>query len=204
MCSWGLAGLVTLLAVLVWAGERFGGSRLSVYDWFPLLGLLPFSLMWTHYIIGSLRRYLGVGKEVNRQYTKLTSIAVLVFILLHPGLLNFQLNRVGLGLPPSSYQAVYPQAVQGAITLGAIGLLIFLAFEFKRWFGKKSWWRFMEYAQIVAMGLIFYHGLILGRELSVGWYRAVWYGYGVSLVAAIVYNYRYDSRVKRRSVHAEE
>lgn len=196
MCSWVLAGLVMLLAVLVWAGERFGGPRLSVYDWFPLLGLLAFSLMWTHYILGSLRRYLNLGKDDNKLYMKTTGIFVLILILLHPGLLNFQLVSDGLGLPPGSYQATYPQTVQGAITLGTIGLLIFLVFELKKWFGKKTWWRFVEYGQIIAMVLIFYHGLTLGRELTVPWYRMIWIFYGVSFLLSIGYNYWQDKLSK--------
>lgn len=192
MCSWGLASVVTLLAFGVWAGQRLGSGSLSAYDYFPLLGLLAFSLMWTHYIAGALRRRLGLEKSVNQVYMKSTSVIVLVLILLHPGLLNFQLNQDGFGVPPESYQAVYPQELLWVITLGLIGLAIFLLFELKRWLGKKPWWKFVEYMQIVAMGLIFYHGLALGRELSVGWYRAAWWLYGVTFVVAVLYNEWYD------------
>lgn len=189
---------MTLLAVVVWAGERLDGGALTAYDWFPLLGLLAFSLMWTHYIVGAIRRKLGLEKSANKLYTRLTGVVVLALILLHPGLLIFQLNRDGFGLPPSSYVQVYAEPMmRGAIMLGTIALLIFLAFECKKWWGEKSWWRFVEYAQLLAMGLIFYHGLTLGRELSVGWYQAVWYLYGISLFAAVVYNYWYDSRQQK-------
>ena len=56
--AWGLSGVVVLLAVLAWldAGNSF--FRLTAFAVFPLLGLIAFSLMWGHYIIGAKRRYL--------------------------------------------------------------------------------------------------------------------------------------------------
>lgn len=196
LCSWLLGLLVLLLAVVVWAGERLDGGSLTTYDTFPLLGLGAFSLMWTHYVLGSLRRSLGVPALENKQYSTITSLVVLVLILLHPGLLVFQLYRDGFGLPPQSYLEVYG-AMKFAIGLGSMALIIFLLFELKRKFQKKSWWKFVEYAQIIAMAMIFYHGLSLGRELSIGWYRLVWYLYGISLFSAILYNTRHDRLVKK-------
>jgi hypothetical protein len=196
-CSWTLGGVVSLLAVIVWASQRLrSGVSLSVYDYFPLLGLIAFSLMWTHYVLGSLRRCWGLEKTANKTYMSASSIVVLGLILLHPGLLNFQSQRDGFGLPPTNYLMLYPEEVLWVITLGLISLIIFLLFELKRWLGKRPWWRLIEYLQVMAMGAIFYHGLTLGRELSVGWYRVVWWLYGISLVAAILYNEWYDRQRK--------
>ena len=197
--SWGLVVVVVAMAVAVWWSERMNGGKLTVYSFFPLLGIAAFSIMWTHYISGSVRRKLGIEAKENKMYLTYSSLVVLALILLHPGLLIYQLNRDGFGLPPKSYLTVYAEpAMKLAIGFGTISLLIFLAFEFKKKFEKKSWWKFVEYAQLVAMGLIFYHGLTLGRELSVPWYRAVWFFYGISFVAAVAYNYWYDSSVKKR------
>ncbi len=154
--------------------------------------------MWSHYVAGSLRRYYRVEAAVNKTFYKVTSVVVLALILLHPGLLIFQLWRDGFGLPPNSYVTVYAlPAMKGALMLGTVSLMIFLAFELKYRFGKKQWWKYVEYAQIVAMLFIFYHGLTLGRELAGGWYRTVWYFYGVSLVTAIFYNYWYDNKIAK-------
>jgi len=197
--SWGLVVVVVAMAVAVWWSERMNGGKLTVYSFFPLLGIAAFSIMWTHYISGSVRRKLGIEAKENKMYLTYSSLVVLALILLHPGLLIYQLNRDGFGLPPKSYLTVYAEpAMKIAIGFGTISLLIFLAFEFKKKFEKKSWWKFVEYAQLVAMGLIFYHGLTLGRELSVPWYRAVWFFYGISFVAAVIYNYWYDSSIKKR------
>lgn len=203
-CSWILAFAVAVLAVVVWSGERLGSSSLTVYKVFPLLGLVAFSLMWTHYAVGALRRYYGLESGALKQYYRSTSWLVLALILLHPGLLIYQLKADGFGLPPKSYLTVYGEPMMKfAIMLGTISLLIFLAFEFKKKFQKKSWWKFVEYAQILAMGLIFYHGLTLGRELSVSWYRALWFIYGISLIAAVIYNYWCDSKVIKVSKRGE-
>lgn len=195
--SWLLVVFVVVLAVVVWAGERLGGGKLTTYDVFPLLGLCAFSIMWTHYIAGSVRRHLKVEIKENKTYLKITSQIVLALILLHPGLLIIQLNKDGFGLPPNSYIEVYSGAgMKLALLFGTISLIIFLTYELRKMFYKKTWWRFVNWAQILAMFLIFYHGLTLGRELSVEWFKIVWYFYGLSLVAAIFYNSWYDKRVR--------
>lgn len=196
-CSWLLAAGVTVLALLVWSQERLATGTLTVYKVFPILGLIAFSIMWSHYIVGAVRRLIKVEKSALKSYYQDTSWVVLMLILLHPGLLIYQLYADGFGLPPKSYLTAYTEpAMKFAILLGTISLLIFLLFEFKKKFEKKSWWRWVEHAQVVAMGLIFYHGLSLGRELSVPWYRTLWYFYGATLLAAVLYNYWYDKIIK--------
>lgn len=191
--------MVVVLGAVVWAGERLGSGGLTSYDLFPLLGLVAFSLMWTHYIVGALRRNLNVEIKENRNYFKITGLVVLFMILLHPAILIASLYKDGFGLPPGSYLAVYSEPVmKGAIMLGTMSLLLFLAFEFQGKYKNKAWWKYVDYLQILAMFLIFYHGLTLGRELTVGWYKAVWYFYGLSLISAIIFNTWYDRRTKRR------
>lgn len=194
--SWGLAAVVLLLAGVVWASERIDGGAITGYDVFPLLGLGAFSLMWTHYVLGSLRRHLGASKSDNQLYFKVSSVGVLFMILLHPGILIAQLGRDGFGLPPQSYLSVYPEA-KLVIAFGSIALIIFLLFELKKKFGERQWWRVIEWAQIAAMILVFFHGLSLGRELSVGWYKALWYVYGISFISAVIYNHWYDKQLKQ-------
>lgn len=191
---------MVVCAVVVWAGERLNGRGLSAYDIFPLLGLGAFSLMWTHYVLGSLRRLWGIEKQANETYFRYTSIVVLAMILLHPGILVAQLYKDGFGLPPQSYLEAYA-AMQFAILLGSLSLMIFLLFEFKKKFQSRSWWQYVEWGQVAAMCFIFLHGLSLGRELSVGWYMAVWYVYGLSLLAAVSYNYWYDKGEEKRRSH---
>lgn len=192
--SWFLAGLTVFLAGMAWWQVR-GGRSLTAYDIFPFFGMAAFSLMWTHYIAGSLRRYLKLPQEVNRSYFNITSLIVLVTIVLHPGILIAQLYRDGLGLPPDSYQRAYPGSSM-AILFGSIALIIFLIFEMKKKFSKKSWWRYVELGQLLAMALIFFHGLSLGHEMAVEWYRVVWCVLGLSFLLSVGYNYWQDKAQK--------
>jgi hypothetical protein len=193
--AWALAVLTSLFAFAVWQQSFLGGIRLTGYTVFPLLGLLAFSLMWTHYVVGTLRRMADVPKKNLQSYKQITNWIVLFCILLHPGLLILALWRDGMGLPPDSYLNNYV-APDGklAVMLGSISLIIFLSFEFKKKFGQKAWWKFVEYGQIIAMVAIFFHALQLGGELDVLWYRAVWLFYGITFVGAVTYNYLFDKK----------
>ncbi|HLB66217.1 MAG TPA: hypothetical protein VJJ78_01305 [Candidatus Saccharimonadales bacterium] len=198
--AWAISIKVAVLAIVVWGeGINWKFTGLSVYKFFPLLGLLAFSLMWAHYIASVLRQILKVDKEALKNYFEVTSWAVLVLIILHPGLLSYQLWKDGLGLPPGSITSNYVAPGLGwVIVLAEVSLLVFLAYELRRWFKQKSWWKFVQYASDAAMLAIFYHGLRLGSNLQDGWYRYVWFYYGITLVGAILYGYaRKFKRVQR-------
>ena len=190
---WCTGFLVVVLAVYVWYSSRVAGATtLTGYSFFPVLGLSAFSLMWTHYVGGALRDYLGLEKAAFRQYFRVTSWFVLILILLHPGIFWFLLFRDGFGLPPVSYWTVYTDTTARiALLLGTLSLGAFLAFELHRTFSTARWWRYVEYANIAAMFAIFYHALTLGGELNVPWFRTVWYVYGLTLALAISYSYRH-------------
>jgi hypothetical protein len=57
----------------------------------------------------------------------------------------------------------------------------------------------MDYLVDLAVLGIFYHGLRLGDQLYGGWFRAVWYFYGVTLAAALSHKYiiLYKERMAR-------
>lgn len=170
-------------------------STVTLYSIFPLLGLLAFGLMWTHFVSGATRRLLGV-KSRRSVYWKLSSGLVLVLIIMHPLLLNIGLIRDGLGLPPGSYEAAYGMLAPW-LFVGLVALLIFLAFELHRWYRKKSWWKYVEWAQLVAMAAIFVHALMLGLELTLPWYLVVWWGMGLTFVASVSYT-KYSISMNKR------
>jgi hypothetical protein len=122
------------------------------------------------------------------QYFRVTGWVVLVLIVLHPGLLIYQRFRDGFGLPPGSYQSYVAPSMAWLTLLGTACLLIFLAFELRRRYGERSWWHFVAEAGDFAMLGIFYHGLQLGSQIH-GWYRTVWWFYGITLVAILLYSY---------------
>jgi hypothetical protein len=192
---WFLTMLVAFLAIYVW-GHSFGwaASAINAYQFFPVLGLMAFSIMWSHYITGALKP-LFIPSANLKDYYRLTGYAVLVLIVLHPGILIYQRFRDGYGLPPHSYQSYVAPSVAWVTLLGSVSLLIFLSFELHRFFKDRSWWKYVTGAGDAAMIAIFYHGLRLGSQLQGGWYRYVWLFYGVTLIAAIIYKYIviYDS-----------
>ncbi len=144
--------------------------------------------MWSHYMALEIRVGLGVEKFALKKYFELTSLAVLVLLLAHPALLIYQRYRDGAGLPPGSYQSYVAPSMAWITLLGTVSLVAFLAFEFRRVYGKRSWWHFVEEAGDLAMLAIFYHGLQLGQQIN-GWYRYVWFFLGITLVLVLVDKY---------------
>ncbi|MEO5691378.1 MAG: hypothetical protein ABIQ64_04280 [Candidatus Saccharimonadales bacterium] len=183
---WSLYGLVSMLAIYIW-GEQLNWSldNVGALTIFPLFGLIAFSLMWVHYVSGFIRDTWFPGASTKRSFT-ITSTAVLALILLHPALLIAQLYRQGSGLPPGSYTDYVSSADVMFVSLGVIGLAGLLTFESKRFFGKKTWWKYMAVISDVSILLIAIHSLQLGQHLQSGWFKYVWYFYIITLIACIV------------------
>jgi hypothetical protein len=125
----------------------------------------------------------------------------LLAIVLHPGLLIYRLFRDGYGLPPSSYEHFVAPGLAWVTLLGSVSLFCFLTFELHRWYGRRSWWKYVITAGDAAMLMIFYHSLRLGTQLMHGWYRAVWFFYGTTLLIVIGRKYfrllRHDPGVEQ-------
>ncbi len=189
--AWTLSTIAGLLALLAWGqGVHWKVWHISTFRLFPLFGLLAFSLMWSHYIVSAVRQYLGIDKKYLHTYIEVTSLLVLAAIFAHPGLLEWQLWRDGFGLPPGSVLQHYvAPSLRLSAVLGMVSLLVFLAYELRRWYSDRSWWQYVGYATDIAMIAIFIHSLKLGTTLQHGWLRAVWYSYGVTLLAALSYIY---------------
>ena len=199
---WSLSALVATLAFIAWGNDlswQFG--HLNTYLFFPLLGLLAFSVMWSHYVAGTLRELMDVDQTRLTNYYRYTGYAVLTLICLHRGLLIYQLFRDGAGLPPLSYERYVAPGLGWITLLGTASLLIFLAFEFRRIYAKHSWWHFVPEAGDFAMLAIFYHGLRLGSQLRhAGWFVTVWWFYGITLTVIIARSYakKYANKKARR------
>jgi len=196
--AWIGTGVAVTLAITRWAQVRLADGELGAYELFPIFGLLAFTFMWTHFVSGAIRRLVGARPDTLRTFVKATSWLVLVFILLHPGIFIYTLWADGLGFPPNSYLSIYVDlGARVALFLGSFSLIAFLSYELHRRYKKATWWRFVEYANIVAMFAILFHSLTLGGEVASGWFRIVWIIYGIILTAAIGYNYYYKRKLKR-------
>ncbi len=195
--AWTVSITAAVLAIIAWGqGNNWKLAGISTYQIFPVFGLLAFSLMWSHYIAVAARLYFKIDKGVLSKYFEFTSLAVLAAILLHPGLLAWQAWRDGLGLPPGS-EIHYVAPMLGVyVVLGIIALTVFLAYEFRRKFGDRPWWKYVSYASDGAMFLILIHSLKLGSQLQAGWFRTVWYFYGITLLGCLVYIYSQKAKTK--------
>ncbi len=196
--EWALGGVTLATALGVWWQVRQPlESSLTLYEVFPLLGLIAFGLMWTHVVMGAIRRYHRLS-ERSTAYRDVSMTIVLACIIAHPALVWLALARDGFGLPPLSQYAAFggTAMLNAALFAGVVALTIFLAYELKRWFGERSWWPWIEWLQVPAMLLIIYHGLTLGGELAVSWYQAIWWLYAITLVAAGMYTI-YDVNKQR-------
>ena len=159
----------------------------SAYDFFPLLGLMAFSALWSTYAVSAVAAYQKVPSEKLASYYRIAGYAILILILSHPTTLMVRLWLDGFGLPPGSYSAYVNQSMVWVVYLGVTSLFIFLAYELHRWFERKNWWKWVVYANDVAMFLILYHGMTLGGELQRGWFKYVWWFYAVALVGMVIY-----------------
>jgi hypothetical protein len=188
--AWATSLTVSLLATTAWGSYyQWQVWPIDSYHLFPVFGLLAFSLMWSHYVSGALRELLGLDKAVLSHYFTTTGWAVLILICMHPGLLIYQRFRDGAGLPPRSYESYVAPGLGWVTLVGTTSLLIFLAFEFRRWFGGRRWWHYVADAGDAAMLAILYHGLRLGHQLMSGWFRYVWLFYFVTLAAVLIRKY---------------
>lgn len=188
--AWCLGLATTIIAVVAW-GSSFSWqlTPLNAYIIFPVLGLTAYGLMWSMYVIGALREIFKLDEAPFARYFTVAGWAVLVLICLHPGLLIYQRFRDGFGLPPGSYESYVAPGLGWITLLGSVSLLIFLAYEFHRVYGKRPWWRYMQLAVDLAMLAIFYHGLRLGTQTASGWFRYVWWFYGLTLVLILTRSY---------------
>lgn len=186
---WILSAVVSGLAVYVWGQSLQWQWRLvNAYLFFPVLGLLAYSIMWSHYMVGAVKHSLLKDVELAN-YFRYTGYVVLAAIVLHPSIFIYRLFRDGYGLPPGSYTHFVAPSMAWVVLLGTASLFVFLAFELHRWYGQKPWWKYVITAGDVAMVAIFYHGLRLGNQLHSGWFVAVWWFYGITLLAALARKY---------------
>lgn len=184
-----LSTAAAALAFVVWGNSYAWHIPLNTfYIVFPLLGLLAFSIIWSQYMVGFFQQ-LTHRKENVARYFSITGWMFLVLIILHPSLLIAQRFLDGYGLPPHSYESYVAPSLAWVTLLGSACLFVFLIYSARQFLRKYSWWRFVSILNDVAVLGIFYHSLRLGSQLQTGWFRYVWYFYGVSIVAAIIYKY---------------
>lgn len=189
LIPWMLSAVVSLLAIYVW-GQSFAWNRhvVNAYLFFPILGLLAYSILWSQYMVGFLQHNALKAQNLG-VYFRNTGYLVLLLIVLHPGILIYARFRDGYGLPPGSYESYVAPGMGWITLLGTVSLLAFLAFELRRFYGQKKWWKYVLAAGDAAMLAIFYHGFRLGTQLRSGWFRYLWLFYGTTLLLVLFFTY---------------
>lgn len=184
--SWTALSIALALVIIAWGqGVSWKLGSISAYQWFPLLGLTAWVTMAEHYYLGTVRIF-NKNLKKPKYFSEITEYLVLGCLILHPGILAIAQSKNGEGAPPASFYNYVSSNMKLAIVFGSISLLIFLSFEvFNRFKTNKTvqkYWLAISLSQILAMALIWIHGLRLGSNLGAGWFRAIWFIFGIALL----------------------
>lgn len=162
----------------------------SLYTIFPVFGLLAWSLLCAQYISGALRILLRDSTNNSSTFTIASGIIIFVSLLLHPIIL-FAQRYIDTGtLPPISIVSYVGDARMYLVWIAVIALVIFLLFDvlrpYRESLRKSGIWQYVGLLQILAMLLIFVHGLQLGGLFADGWMRVWWILLNIVLVPCYV------------------
>lgn len=175
---WGSFALATIIPTIAWwAYYQKTLLSVTVYQIFPLFGIIAFCIMATHFYF---HVFTALGKKwpENNAYTLVSGYAVLCLILMHPIFLYGALIVDGYGIPPFSAYEYYDTSYMPFILLGTAGLTLFLLYEIYKLTSKKSFWQryrlYLIVTQYIAMALIYVHALKIGLITDTGWFAIIW------------------------------
>ena len=191
--AWILFVFVSAISIILWLITLSGSVR-SMYQFFPILGVLAWTTMWVHYVAGS------IGKSTNgRRFTKWTEAVVLLLLVAHPGIFLVQrFLDTGL-LPPASYVSYVGSLRAWAVVIAIAALVTFLLYDVLKHFRSKliarGIWPYVGLLQACAMAAIFIHGLTLGASMNSSYFMLWWIFLGVLLVPCLVLQVIRDFKV---------
>ena len=194
--AWILFGTVSTVSIALWL-MTLSGSVSSMYQFFPILGVLAWTTMWVHYVASS------IGKSVNsKRFATWTGHIVLLFIVIHPSIFLVQrFLDTGL-LPPESYVSYVGPYRAWAVVIAIAALVTFLLYDVLKHFrGKliaRGIWPYVGLLQACAMAAIFIHGLTLGASMNSSYFMLWWISLGVLLVPCLVLQIVRDFKVSDR------
>jgi hypothetical protein len=195
---WLLFAVVVVVPYVHWVHALEPGKPVNPYTVFPLLGVWAWSLMWTHYVHGTLTM-VSSRFTSSATYKRWTGWMVLTLVLAHPGLLMGALLVDTEQVPPASYLGYAGAGREWLAVLGTVALVAFLGYEALVRLSLRerlgAGWRWVSVAQMVAMTAVFVHGLGLGRHLEQpGWFRHYWVLLGALLLPCFAVIGRADWR----------
>ncbi|MCA9332951.1 hypothetical protein KDA00_03690 [Candidatus Saccharibacteria bacterium] len=182
---WVLFAFIIVIPFISWAAIRnWSLSNLSALSVFPILGVWAWSIMWTHYVLGTHRIMTNSSK--NHLYARISGYLVLLLIILHPTLLAWSQWEFTNKLPPTSFYNYAGKSLKLFVFMGAVSLVLFLSYEVLERFKEKSIvkknWKWISLSQVIAMTLIFMHALKLGNITSNVYFQLYWIILGAILI----------------------
>ena len=201
--SWILLAVVVLVPLLAWLASFNWQPIVTTTSVFPLLGVWAWSIMATHYYLGYLELSAPSVFKSSQRYSSISMWLVLLLLLLHPGLLAWQQHQAFGTLPPDSFYGTVASTMAPFIAIGVFAWLLFLAYEgLERLRGNqrvKRLWGWVSLSQILAMILIFIHGLAVGQTVLSGWMVGWWTLLGVLLLPSFWRVIKEDFKTQREA-----
>lgn len=191
-----LLTITCLPSLYYWlSGLNWDLSKLNIANIFPLFGLLAFSIMWLHLMVAWYKRYNPQVYDY-RKFFRQTSNLVLVFIILHPLLLI--IRSLSLDIKPLEYAGLTNQPF---ILMGTTALVIFLVYDVVDRLRSKpiiqNNWPIIVGFNRAAVILIYFHALQLGRHLQSGFFKTIWYFFGLTLLCYFIASYIHELKKKK-------
>jgi hypothetical protein len=185
---WILLGGIYIVTILLWALTLPRDlNSISIYQFFPILGILAWTTMWAQYVATTAVAY---GATRNPQFARWTGHIVLLLIILHPSIFLVQrFLDTGL-LPPESYTTYVGPFHTWAVAIAIAALAVFLSYgifrRFRRTLLDRRIWPYVGVLQASAMVAIFIHGLVIGTSMNGGFFAIWWWLLGIALVPCLV------------------
>lgn len=158
----------------------------SLYNVFPVFGLLAWSLLCAQYISGTIRSIIRSSIKNSSIFARVSGAIIFISLIMHPLILFIQRYIDTQTLPPASLVSYVGDARMYLIWMAVVALTFFLLFDILRpyykFLHKLEVWRYISLVQILAMLLIFVHGLLLGSLFADGWIRVWWVLLNIVLV----------------------
>ncbi len=181
-----------LIPLCVWAQSYDWQPMLNLYVFFPIFGLLAFSIMYSQMVVGTFSSYFKFQFSLDSFFSK-TGVAVLVLFVMHPLLLFIAQFKSGASpLFSSVYSLVEPeQAI--FLTLAMIAFTIFILYEFAMRLSSCNFAKklvpFFEHLSSIGVILVWIHSINIGSHLQDGFLHYVWWFYGITAILMILYGW---------------
>jgi len=188
--------LAVFYPLSVWySGVDLTFDSIVLFDIFPALGLVGFSVMWLHVVGGPFKSQLEKLVDFE-QYVFYTSVVVFISLILHPTLLI-----LALALNGGSFYDYTPEGKEYLIDIAIIAWVIFITYDILRVLKNRGvfikHWEVIRLISTLGFFLVLVHSLGVGRDLQGGPLRVVWMFYGFTAGVAAFYSYVYKPLIAK-------